>query len=273
MLSFDEVWNGTQIDDIIWRRFSAIYDSVDVDGDEKVTQQEILAYVAGSFEGALTSDQVKAKADEMFWKYNHSSAEHDGQQVVEKQEAWLVVSKEDHLNEKRDMREKDLYYTSKAGWIKLDADHDDIITVQDLMGVVEHETIVDLYKLLEKDTITDALSWEDVFKGYILREFHGFMALERDWMAVIHDGEPSYTFTLADVTNDDALAHFETTQEEMEQYFNIIDKNSDGLVDGEEACRFWVGDADILCGKFAPEYEGHWLHMVENWVSNPLAHH
>ena len=97
----------------------------------------------------------------------------------------------------------------------------DIITVQDLMGVVEHETIVDLYKLLEKDTVTDALKWEDVFKGYILREFHGFMALERDWMAVIHDGEPSYTFTLADVTNDDALAHFETTQEEMEQYFNI----------------------------------------------------
>ena len=93
----------------------------------------------------------------MFWKYNHNSAEHDGEQVVEKQEAWLVVSKEDHAMEKREMKEKDLKYTSKAGWIKIDADHDDIITVQDLMGVVDHATIVDLYELLGKDTVTDAL--------------------------------------------------------------------------------------------------------------------
>ena len=174
MLTFDEVWYGTQLDDIIWRKFSAVYDSIDLDGDEKVTQQEILAYVAGRFEGTLTSDQVKAMAEEMFWKYNHSSAEHDGQQVVEKQEAWLVVSKEDHAEERHDMRLKDLKYLSKSGWIKIDADHDDIITVQDLMGVVDQATIVDLYELLGKDTITDALEWEDVFEGFILREFHGF---------------------------------------------------------------------------------------------------
>ena len=55
------------------------------------------------------------------------------------------------------MRLKDLKYLSKSGWIKIDADHDDIITVQDLMGVVDQATIVDLYELLGKDTITDAL--------------------------------------------------------------------------------------------------------------------
>lgn len=81
-------------------------------------------------------------------------------------------------------------------------------------------------------------------------------------MAVIHEGEPSYTFTLEQLTDPEALAHFQKTQEEMEQYFNIMDKNSDGLVDGEEACRYWVGDHEILCGKFAPEYQSHWLHMV-----------
>lgn len=59
----------------------------------------------------------------------------------------------------------------------IDTDHDDIILAQDLMGVVDQATIVDIYKLLGKDTVTDALRWEDVFNGYILREYHGFRRL------------------------------------------------------------------------------------------------
>ena len=59
----------------------------------------------------------------------------------------------------------------------IDADHDDIILAQDLMGVVDQATIVDIYKLLGKNTVTDALRWEDVFNGYILREYHGFRQL------------------------------------------------------------------------------------------------
>ena len=54
MLTFNEVWYGTQLDDIIWRRFSGIYDSIDHDGNEKVDGYEVLAYVASNFEGALT---------------------------------------------------------------------------------------------------------------------------------------------------------------------------------------------------------------------------
>ena len=154
----------------------------------------------------------------------------------------------------------------------IDADHDDIIFAQDLMGVVDQYTLVELYKLLGKNTVTDALRWEDVLNGFIFREYHGFMSLQRDWMAAIHDDTPSYTFSFADIDNDEARAHFGETREELERVFNLIDTNNDGLVDGEEACRFWVGDSDLMCGKFAPEYSDNWLGMIEHWVQNPLAH-
>ena len=59
MLSFDEAWDAAQIDDIIWRKFDKIYERVDTDGDEKVTGHEMLAYVAGDFEGAMTAEQLE----------------------------------------------------------------------------------------------------------------------------------------------------------------------------------------------------------------------
>lgn len=59
MLSFDEAWDAAQIDDIIWRKFDEIFQRVDADGDEKVTGTEMLAYVAGDFEGAMTADQLE----------------------------------------------------------------------------------------------------------------------------------------------------------------------------------------------------------------------
>ena len=163
-------------------------------------------------------------------------------------------------------------YESKSGWMTIDADHDDIIFIRDLLGVVDQDIVLDIYSLLGLDTVTDALKWEDVFSKWIMKEYHGMMALQRDWMAVIHDDTPSYTFSLADIDNDEARAHFEATQEELERVFHTIDTNNDGLVDGEEACRFWVGDADIFCLKFAPENSSHWLDLIENWIRNPLAY-
>ena len=154
----------------------------------------------------------------------------------------------------------------------VDPDHDDVILATDLMGAVDQKTVVDLYKLLGLNTVNDALKWEDVFQGYVMKEYNGFRQLQIDWMAAIHNGNPSYTFSLNDIDNDEARAHFGETREELERVFNLADTNNDGLVDGEEACRLWVGDADILCSKFKPEYKEHWLTMIENWVRNPLAH-
>ena len=113
MLSFDEAFAGEQIDDIIWRKFDEVYRRVDFDGDEKVTQTEVLAYVAGNYEGALTSDQVEEKANQFFNKYNGDTTEHDGDQVITKDEAWLVVSAADHAEEYHEKKVRDLRYESK----------------------------------------------------------------------------------------------------------------------------------------------------------------
>ena len=59
MLSLDEAWEATQMDDIIWRKFDAIYEKIDLDDDDKVTYQEVLAYVSQDFEGAMTSEQLR----------------------------------------------------------------------------------------------------------------------------------------------------------------------------------------------------------------------
>ena len=138
MLSFDEAWDGAQIDDILWRRFDEIYRRIDEDEDEKVTGLEVFAYVAGNFEGALTATQLEEKAIEFFNRYNKSSAEHDGQQVITKDEAWRVVSAADHAEMKYEQKDRDLAYNSKIGWMTIDADHDDLILAQDLMGVVDN---------------------------------------------------------------------------------------------------------------------------------------
>lgn len=52
--------------------------------------------MAGDFEGAMTAEQIEERAIEFFHKYNTSSAEHEGEQVVTKDEAWRVVSAVDH---------------------------------------------------------------------------------------------------------------------------------------------------------------------------------
>lgn len=69
--------------------------------------------MAGDFEGAMTAEQIEERAIEFFHKYNTSSAEHEGEQVVTKDEAWRVVSAVDHAREKDDKEERDLHYVSK----------------------------------------------------------------------------------------------------------------------------------------------------------------
>jgi len=90
----------------------------------------------------------------------------------------------------------------------IDTDHDDIVLAQDLIGIVEDDTLVSLFDLLGKNPATDAFKWQEVYDGYILKEYHGYRQLRDDWMSAIHDGEASYTFTLADIDNDKARAHF-----------------------------------------------------------------
>ena len=165
-------------------------------------------------------------------------------------------------------------YESKSGWMTIDADHDDIIFIRDLLGVVDQDIVLDIYSLLGLDTVTDALRWEDVFNRWIWKEYIGLRQLQIDWMATVHDqetNEPSYYFDLDEIIeSEEDLAHYGETREELTRVFHLIDTDNDGLVNGEEACRHWVGDSDLLCARFAPENEQYWLDMIQRWAANPI---
>ena len=152
-----------------------------------VTREEVLAYVASDFEGAMTSEQIRERAQDFFDKYNVSPAEHDDQQIIHKMEAYRVVAEADRAAERDEKTVRDMRYNSKAGWMVADKDHDDVILMKDLMEVAPQETILDIYKLLGLNTVTDALRWEDVFEGWIWKEYIGLRQLQIDWMATVHD--------------------------------------------------------------------------------------
>jgi hypothetical protein len=117
------------------------------------------------------------------------------------------------------------------------------------------------------------VTWAKYYEKVVLHEFYGIRRLRKIWQHAIYDGEASYTFTLADISNDRARAYFKQTQEELEQVFHKIDSNHDGEVDGEEACRYWaMGGWGFMCEKFAPEHSDHWIDTVEDWVENPLSY-
>ena len=71
-----------------------------------------------------------------------------------------------------------------------------------------------------KNSASDAVTWAEFYEKVVLHEFYGLRRLQKAWMNAIYDGEASYTFTLADVSNDQARAYFKLTQEELEQTFN-----------------------------------------------------
>lgn len=142
----------------------------------------MLAHVARTYEGQKTSAEIQEEADKLFWKYNKSSREYDGLQVIEKNEAWLTVSEDDHQREAEKRELSNLYYNLQSGFGGIDQDHDDIIMVEDLIGYVPEEDIVGLYGMMGLNTVTDVLQLKELFEKYTLVEHYGFKRLRNAWM-------------------------------------------------------------------------------------------
>jgi len=107
-----------------------------------LTQAEFAAHVARGFKGAKTAAELAADAQTLFDRYNRSSLEYDGEQVVTKDEAWRIVSEGDYKNEVYKREIARLPYSSHEGFASMDDDHDDILLVTDLIGKVHDATIV-----------------------------------------------------------------------------------------------------------------------------------
>ena len=220
----------------------------------------------------MTLAETEELGEKLFSKFNKSSIERDGQQVIERNEFWLGSALDQDADAHRLLKEANLPYQSKTGWIAVDSDHDDIVIASDLIGVMEDANIREIYSMMGKTSASDAVKWAEFYEKYVLHEFYGLRRLEKVWMNAIHDGEASYTFTLADVSNDRARTHLKLTQADLEKFFNRIDLNNDGEVDGEEACRAWTGGWGFRCDKWAPGHSSDWIAMVEDWAENPIGY-
>lgn len=115
-LTYQEAFEGNMLDDMLYRRFDEIYSAIDLDGDEMLTQAEFAAYVARDFKGAKTAAELAAEAQTLFDRYNRSSLEYDGEQVVTKDEAWRIVSEGDYKNEVYKREIARLPYSSHQGF-------------------------------------------------------------------------------------------------------------------------------------------------------------
>ena len=97
---------------------------------------------------------------------------------------------------------------------------------------MEDANIGEIYRMMGKNSASDAVTWAEFYEKYVLHDFYGLRRLEKAYLNAIYDGEASYTFTLADVSNDRARTYLKVTQQELEQLFDKIDLNNDGEVDG-----------------------------------------
>ena len=68
----------------------------------------------------MTLEETEELGEKLFSKFNRSSIERDGQQVIERNEFWLVSALDQDADEHRLLKEANLPYQSKTGWIAVD---------------------------------------------------------------------------------------------------------------------------------------------------------
>ena len=121
-----------------------------------------------------------------------------------------------------------------------------------------------------KSTVTGFFTWEEVFENYVLYEHDGIKRLGNMWLGALNTGEPSYTVTLAEISND---AHVRKVlgvedQVELDELFSLMDKDDDGILTGGEACRYFIADYDIWCKRY--EDSNFWSGLVIHWQETGL---
>ena len=84
------------------------------------------------------------------------------------------------------------------------------------------------------------------------------------------DRAASYTATLADVSNPDAMAVLGVdSQTELEALFAEIDLNKDGHINGDEACRHYIANHDFMCDHFSVDQDYRFVGQIKYWIENP----
>ena len=114
----------------------------------------------------------------------------------------------------------------------------------------------EIYEVLGKDPVSDSVTYAELYDSLIgetfmarMDEFYGFLM---GILSIIPDEDRvGLTYITIDNLNidhpDAQQAYGVSTQVELDAFFAEMDKNGDGQVNKQEACRYFIGDHEYFC--------------------------
>ena len=242
-LSWWEYWSTIQEDDLQFYHFHRFFYSVDKandgsdgDGDEKITRDELTAYYEG--QGGMTDDEIAAKVEEFFLKYNNGEDDGTGDDNVGKWELWIKQHWEQHIieyNHRRDLRYDLNFEVNVFGAI--DDDGDKQWSYDEMLNHMSESDALKIYSEMGK-TIDQELAYEDV-KQYVMDIIPGYERTYGDYPIDYSTVDTSLEFYWSYMGVDSQAA--------LDALFISMDLNSDGLFDYNEMCRHFVHNSDYFC--------------------------
>ena len=148
----------------------------------------------------------------------------------------------------------------------IDQDLNMLISYEELINYEDADESIakEFWNFMGKDT-SEELHADDVYENYVVYERNAYENLKYHWQNAWNKGPGSYSSHLAGVIGD--FAAWEvlgvSSSDELTELFKLIDKNSDGVIDGTEACRYYVADYDFICEKF--DHKPTWMAHLDYW--------
>ena len=236
---------------------------MDLNSDGKLSVEEVYEHVKGNDDGSKTPEELQEEAQQLFDSYNLH-----GGMFVKMPEMWRVVAPDIRKEAALKKEHEDEYYNAHAYFAELDKDHDNVVSANDIMHVIEY---LDFFDFMGKSPITDVIYWDEIYEKYILFEHEALKRFGNVWMGAFNANseDPVYSATLADF-NIEEVGHYLGVENEIElaELFTAIDKTDDGIIDFWEACRYYIADYDVFCKKY--RNSGNWWGLVTHWQENGM---
>ena len=142
---------------------------------------------------------------------------------VKMPEMWRAVAPHIRREAALKREQEEAYYNAYAYFAEADKDHDDVVSANEIMHLIEY---LDFFDFMGKSPITDVFYWDEFYEKYILFEQEGLKRFGNAWMGAFNANseEPVYHAVLSDI-NIEEVGHYLGVEDEIElaELFNAID--------------------------------------------------